>query len=265
MTLENKVAVITGAAHGIGYAIAKRFVDVGCNVMLADIDEKAGEEAAESLKQKGNVEFIHCNVGERLGVRNMVSATIDTFGHIDILVNNAGIASASDFLDVKLDDFDRIIKVNLRGPFLCSQAVARHMVERLSEGTQINGACIINISSINSILAVADQAPYSVSKGGLNQLTRVCAVALAPYGIRVNAIGPGAVDTKLLTDIIQDQQTLEKVMLRTPLGRLGKASEIASVAAFLASEDAGYITGQVIFADGGRLPLNFTNYQHQGE
>ncbi|MTI16572.1 SDR family oxidoreductase [Rhodobacteraceae bacterium RKSG542] len=255
MTLENKVAIVTGAAKGIGYAIAKRFVEAGAKVMLADIDEKAGEAVEAELSELGQVSYIHCNVAERLGVRNMVAATIDAFGDVDILVNNAGIAIAGDFLEIKEEEFDEVMSVNLKGPFLCTQVVARNMVERVNEG----GApgCIINISSINAVLGIENQLPYSVSKGGLSQLTRVSSLALAKYGIRVNAIGPGSIDTEMLASINDSSEKMNVVLSRTPLGRLGKAEEIAAVAAFLASDEASYITGQTIYADGGRLPLNY--------
>ncbi len=255
MTLENKVAIVTGAARGIGFAIAKRFAMDGAKVVLADIDDQAGEAAAEELKDFGEVMYIHCNVGERLDVRNLVAETLNAYDDIDVLVNNAGIVAGAGFLALEEDDFDRVLSVNLKGAFLCSQAVARHMVEKIDNGG--DPGCIINMSSINAEVAIPSQVPYCVSKGGLSQLTRATALALAPHGIRVNAIGPGSIMTDMLSAVNSDPAAKKRVLSRTPLLRVGEASEIASIAAFLASSDASYVTGQTIFADGGRLPLNY--------
>jgi len=256
VSLENKVAIVTGGARGIGFAIAKRFVSDGAKVVVADIDDAAGEEAVEDLGSLGDVTYIHCNVGERLDVRNMVAETLNGYGDIDILVNNAGIVGGADFLELEEEDFDRILSVNLKGAFLCSQAVARHMVEKVENGGE--PGCIINMSSINSVLAIPNQIPYCVSKGGVSQLTKVTALALAPHGIRVNAIGPGSIMTDMLAAVNSDPAAKKRVMSRTPLQRIGEPSEIAGVAAFLASRDASYVTGQTIMADGGRMPLNYT-------
>ncbi|MES0881361.1 SDR family NAD(P)-dependent oxidoreductase [Roseibium sp. SCP14] len=256
MSLENKVAIITGAARGIGFAVAKRFVMDGAKVVIADVDDTTGEEAAEELKSLGDVLYIHCNVSERLDVRNLVAETLNAFGDIDILVNNAGIVAGGDFLEVEEEDFDRVLSVNLKGAFLCSQAVARHMVEKVENGGE--PGCIINMSSINSVVAIPNQIPYCVSKGGMTQLTKTAALSLAQYGIRVNAIGPGSIMTEMLATVNSDPAAKNRVLSRTPMLRIGEPAEIAGVAAFLASSDAGYVTGQTIFADGGRLPLNYT-------
>ncbi|MBN9672439.1 SDR family NAD(P)-dependent oxidoreductase [Roseibium aggregatum] len=256
MSLENKVAVVTGAARGIGFAVAKRFVMDGAKVVIADVDDSAGEAAVEDLKALGEAMFIHCNVAERLNVRNLVAETLNAYGDIDVLVNNAGIVVGADFLDLEEEDFDRVLSINLKGAFLCSQAVARHMVEKVENGG--DPGCIVNMSSINSTVAIPNQLPYCVSKGGMNQLTKTTALALAKYGIRVNAIGPGSIMTEMLASVNSDPAAKKRVMARTPMLRIGEPSEIAGVAAFLASADAGYVTGQVIYADGGRLPLNYT-------
>ncbi|WP_281929183.1 SDR family NAD(P)-dependent oxidoreductase [Roseibium album] len=256
MSLENKVAIVTGAAQGIGFAVAKRFVSDGAKVVIADIDDAKGEEAVEDLQTIGEAMYIHCNVAERLDVRNMVAETLNGYGDIDILVNNAGIVIGSDFLELEEADFDRVLSTNLKGAFLCSQAVARHMVEKIEGGGE--PGCIINMSSVNSVLAIPNQIPYCVSKGGVSQLTKSTALALAPHGIRVNAIGPGSIMTEMLSAVNSDREARQRLMSRTPLLRIGEPAEIAGVAAFLASQDAGYITGQTIFADGGRMPLNYT-------
>lgn len=256
MSLENKVAIITGAARGIGFAVAKRFVMDGAKVVIADIDDEAGEAAVDDLSGVGEAMYIHCNVAERLDVRNMVAETLNALGDIDILVNNAGVVAGSDFLELEEEDFDRVLGINLKGAFLCSQAVARHMVEKVDNGGE--PGCIINMSSINAVVGIPNQIPYCVSKGGVSQLTSTTAIALAQYGIRVNAIGPGSIMTDMLAAVNSDKAAKTRLLSRTPMLRIGEPSEIAGVAAFLASSDAGYVTGQTIYADGGRLPLNYT-------
>lgn len=256
MSLNNKTAIITGGARGIGRAIVDKFVEEGAQVILADIDEEAGKIAEIELAAHGRVRFIECDVSERLDVRNMVAETVDAFGAIDVLVNNAGVVAGADFLDLDPAEFERVIKINLTGYFFTGQAVARHMVERIQSGGP--PGTIINISSVNAVLAIADQVPYTVSKGGINQLTKVMALSLARYGIRVNGIGPGSILTELLESVTGNPEARNKILSRTPIGRIGEASEVAAVAAFLASDDASYITGQTIYVDGGRLPLNYT-------
>ena len=256
MTLENKVAIVTGAAQGIGYAIADRFLREKAKVVIADIDDKAGHKAENDLRKIGTVKYVHCNVAEKLDVHNLIAGTIDEFAQIDILVNNAGIAAAADFLELTEETFDLVMDVNLKGAFLCSQAAAKHMVTRVEDGGE--PGCIINLSSINAIVAIENQIPYAISKGGVNQLTTVSAQALAKYGIRVNAIGPGSIMSSMLATVNDNQEAKDKMLSRTPLGRIGDAAEIASVAAFLASDNASYVTGQTIYADGGRLGLNYT-------
>ena len=256
MLLENKVAIVTGGARGIGHAIARRFLEEGARVVIADVDEDAGSRAVQDLGAYGAVRFVACDVGERLDVHNLVATTADAFGSVDALVNNAGILASGDFLELEEADFDRVIRTNLKGAFLCGQAVARAMVEHIAEG----GApgAIVNMSSVNAVFAIANQVPYSVSKGGINQLTKVMALALAPHGIRVNAIGPGSINTEMLATVMDDPEARKRILSRTPLGRIGEPSEVAAIAAFLVSDEASYITGQTIYADGGRLPLNYT-------
>ena len=256
MSLENKVAIVTGGAKGIGFAVAKRFAADGARVVVADIDEDAGSRAVEEIGALGAVRFIRCDVGDKADVDNLVTATVQSWGAIDVLVANAGIAKGADFLDVTEADFDAVLRVNLKGVFLAGQAVARQMVKQIKDG----GApgAIVNMSSINAVVAIANLAGYSASKGGINQLTKVMALSLAPYGIRVNAIGPGSIMTDMLASITTDKAARHRVLSRTPLGRVGDPAEIAAIAAFLASDEASYVTGQTIYADGGRLPLNYT-------
>jgi len=256
MSLDGKVAIVTGAAHGIGRACAERLSRDGARVVLADIDEDAGATAAERIAENGEAEFIRCDVGERLDVSNMVRGAVERFGAVDILVNNAGIVHAAGFLELDESDFDRVLRVNLKGAFLAGQLAARRMVEQIGQG----GApgTIINMSSINAVVAIANHIPYSVSKGGLRQLTNVMALALAPHGIRVNAVGPGSIMTRLLRSVADNAEARNRILSRTPLLRIGEPDEVASVVSFLASDDARYITGQTIYADGGRLALNYT-------
>ena len=257
MLLENKVAIVTGGARGIGRAIAQRFLEEGARVVIADIDDEAGPGTAQDLGTFGPVRFVECDVGERLDVRNLVAVTIDAFADIDVLVNNAAVLHTADFLQVEEADFDRVLRTNLKGAFLTAQAVARHMVERVGDGGR--AGAIVNIASVNAVLAIGDQVPYSVSHGAINQLTKSMALALAPHGIRVNAIGPGSIMTAMLESVlVQDAELRRRILRRTPLGRIGEPREVAAVAAFLASDEASYITGQTVYADGGRLALNFT-------
>jgi glucose 1-dehydrogenase len=253
---DSKVVIVTGGAQGIGLACAERFVKEGAKVVIADVNDDEGEIAENTLSKIGEVHFMHCDVSEKLDIHNLIAFTLDAFGGIDILVNNAGIVAAGDFLEISEEDFDRVIAINLKGAFLCGQAVARQMVQQIGEGRA--PGTIINMSSVNAVFAIANQVPYTVSKGGINQLTKVMALSLAPHGIRVNAIGPGSIMTKILESVANDKVAVERILSRTPLGRIGDVTEIASIAAFLASDDASYMTGQTIYADGGRLPLNYT-------
>jgi glucose 1-dehydrogenase len=255
MRLERKVAIVTGGAHGIGLAIAKRFAAEGANVVIADLDARAGQAAAHDLGD-ACCRFVATDVGDAGAAQHVVAAACDAFGMLDILVSNAGIIHAADFLDLAEADFDRVLRVNLKGMFLIGQAAARRMVAQVKAGHP--PGAIINMSSVNAVLAIANQVPYCVSKGGVDQLTKVMALALAPHGIRVNAIGPGSIMTDILKGVAADRDAKRRLLSRTPLGRIGEAEEIASVAAFLASSDASYLTGQTIYADGGRLGLNYT-------
>jgi NAD(P)-dependent dehydrogenase (short-subunit alcohol dehydrogenase family) len=256
MGLTNKVAIVTGGAKGIGLAIARRYCGDGARVIVADVDADAGSRAVEDLGELGAVRFVRCDVGAAEDVRNLVEVAVEVWGSVDVLVNNAGIVHGADFLDLEEADFDRVLRVNLKGAFLVGQAVARQMVGQVKAGGQ--PGAIVNMSSVNAVFAIATQVPYSISKGGVNQLTKVMALALAPHGIRVNAIGPGSIMTDMLASVNSDQEAKRRLLSRTPLQRIGDPAEIAAIAAFLASDEASYITGQTIYADGGRLPLNYT-------
>jgi NAD(P)-dependent dehydrogenase (short-subunit alcohol dehydrogenase family) len=262
MPFTDKVVLITGGAKGIGLACAARFAADGAKVIIADINEEEGQLSCETIRtEDGDASFLHCDVSKKLDVRNMVAASVDLHGRIDVLVNNAGIVASGDFLEISEKDFDAVIKVNLRGAFLVGQAVARQMVAQMENveegGNQPQPGVIVNMSSVNAVLAIPTQVPYTVSKGGVNQLTKVMALSLASHGIRVNAVGPGSIQTDILQAVASDKEAYDRIRARTPLGRIGDPAEVASIAAFLASKDASYITGQTIYADGGRIPLNY--------
>lgn len=257
MTLENKVAIITGAAGGIGQAIAERLAAEGAHLVLADIAEAEVTSQAEKFREDGhNATSFHCNTSERLDVRNLLAHTLEYFDTVDILVNNAAVMDNVPFLELTEEEFDRVIGVNLRGYFLTGQTMAKQMLAQIEKG----GApgTIINISSINQFFAFADHVAYAVSKGGVSQLTKAMALALAPHGIRVNSVAPGSIDTKMLAPVMETEFAKQKLLARTPLGRIGQPEEVAGIVKFLASEDASYVTGETIFADGGRLALNGT-------
>jgi glucose 1-dehydrogenase len=254
MRLDNKVAIVTGGARGIGRAIAQRFVAEGARVVIADVDAAAGEATAHALGT--DARSIATDVGDARQAEHVVAETCRAFGDLDILVNNAGIVHGADFLDIAEADFDRVIRVNLKGAFLVGQAAARRMVAQVKAGKP--AGAIINMSSINAVVAIANQVPYCVSKGGIDQLTKVMALSLAPFGIRVNAIGPGSIMTDILRAVATDREAMRRILARTPIGRIGESEEVASIAVFLASAEASYVTGETIYADGGRLALNYT-------
>jgi len=251
MRLRDKVALVTGAAQGIGFACAQAFAAEGAKVMLADLNEGAVQAAA--AKVGSSAAGTTCDVSKKASVDRAVAAAVEKFGRLDILVANAGIVHAAEFLDLEEADFDRVLAVNLKGVFLAGQAAARQMVK------QGGGGAIINMSSVNAVLAIPNQVPYVVSKGAINQLTKVMSVALAKHGIRVNGIGPGTILTELAkTAVLGNKEAERKILSRTPMGRMGEPEEIARVAVFLAGEGASYLTGQTIYPDGGRLALNYT-------
>ncbi len=253
MRLKDKVAIVTGAAAGIGLACAQRLASEGAKVVLSDVSVEKGEQAAEALQETGaDAIFIACDVGDKAQVDALIAGTVAAFGRLDCVVANAGIVHACDFLELEEEDFDRVLRVNLKGVFLTGQAAARQMV------AQGGGGTIINMSSVNAVMAIPSITPYVVAKGGVNQLTKTMSISLADKGIRVNGIGPGSIMTDVLKAVADNKEAMSKIMMRTPLGRVGEPDEIAKVAVFLASDDSSYVTGQTIYPDGGRLALNYT-------
>lgn len=245
--LAGRVCLVTGAAQGIGEACARRFTADAARVVVADVNDDRGLQVADEL----DAMYVHCDVGDRAQVEGMVEAVLEEHGRIDVLVNNAGIVRGAPLLDMSEEDFDAVLRVNLKGAFLVGQAVAREMV-RAGRGA------IVNLSSVNSVMTIPTIAGYNVSKGGINQLTRVMALDLADKGVRVNAVAPGTIVTEMAQAVLADEATRRRVMSRTPMGRFGEPTEVADAVAFLASDAASYITGEILFIDGGRLTLNYT-------
>jgi len=246
--LQGRVCIVTGGAQGIGEACVRRFAREGAKPVIVDVDDTRGHALAKEL----GALYVHCDVGAKADVDAVVAQTLAAHGRIDVLVNNAGIFKAADFLEVTEADFDAVLRVNLKGSFLMGQAVAREMAKA-------GRGAIVNMSSVNGVLAIPNISSYNVSKGGINQLTRVMALALADKGIRVNAVAPGTIATELAAKaVLTSEEAKQRIMSRTPMKRLGEPGEIADAVAYLASDAASYVTGEIVVVDGGRLTLNYT-------
>jgi len=254
--LQNRVFIITGGAQGIGEACARRLVADGAAVALWDVDDGAGQALAAELSAAGHgASYMHCNVATKAEVDEALAVTLAAYGRVDGLVNNAGIFKAADFLDITEADWDAVIDVNLKGHFLVGQAVARVLVTNAGPA---RGA-IVNMSSVNGRMAIPSIASYNASKGAIDQLTRVMALALAESGVRVNAVAPGTIATELARKaVLTSAEAQARILSRTPLGRLGEPHEIADAVAYLLSDAASYITGEIVVVDGGRMTLNYT-------
>lgn len=250
MRLKDKVCIITGAAQGIGFACAERFVAEGAKVMLCDIAAAQGAAAAERLGE--NAAFTACDVGDKAQVDALIDTTLAKWGRLDVMVANAAVVHPADILTLTEEDYDRVQRVNLKGFFLTNQAAAKQMV------AQPEGGAIINMSSIQAGITNANMLVYAMCKGGVRQLTRASALALARKNVRVNAIAPGTIMTEMAATVLADPAVRHTAMSRTPMGRGGEPDEIASIAVFLASDDSSYVTGETIVADGGRMALNYT-------
>ncbi|MBM0745165.1 glucose 1-dehydrogenase (plasmid) [Phormidium sp. CLA17] len=268
MKLDGKVALVTGSSQGIGQAIAIRLAQDGADVVINYRSNPQGaEETLEKVKAAGGgrchmIEG-HCDTVEGLtvqadlgtiaDVQRMVADSIAHFGKLDILVNNAGIEKNADFWDVTEADYDAVLNVNLKGVFFATQALVKYLRDTKRPGK------IINISSVHEELPFPHFAAYCASKGGLKMLTRNLAIELAPLGININNVAPGAIETPINTKLLNDPQKLGALLQNIPLGRLGKPVDVASMVAFLASDEADYVTGTTFFVDGGLL----WNYQEQ--
>ena len=248
--LKNKVAIVTGARRGMGKAHALVLAKAGAKVVVSDISLEDCQKVVDEIESQGGEALaLECDISKKEEVEEMVRKTVEKWGRVDILVNNAGILSFIPFLEMKEEDFQKVIDVNLKGYFLCSQVAAKEMVK--------NGSgVIVNIASIGmgqQGIGFQGLTHYCASKGGIVAMTEAMALELAPHNIRVNTISPGMIDTPMAAMDKQDSKTLEASLARVPLKRAGKPEEVAKLVLFLASDDSSYITGSVMVVDGGWL------------
>ena len=249
MRLQGKTAIVTGAGTGIGQAIAVAFARDGASVVVDYVgDESVAKDTTGQIEAiGGKCLSVAADISNPDQVSSLIHQCIQAFGKLDIFVNNAGIEKKFAFVDYPLEEWQKIVAVNLTGPFLCSQAAAKQMI------AQGGGGRIINISSIHEDLPMPTNAPYCATKGGLRMLMRTIAVELAPHQITVNNIGPGAIYTPIDKDVESDPQLNDRILAEIPMGRWGKPEEVAQLAVYLASDDAAYVTGSTHFIDGGML------------
>lgn len=244
-------AIVTGSSTGIGSAIATRYAQSGANVVIDYHSEKnlaKAEQVFDAIRADGgSVELVHADVAQEKDAEALVAAAVKRFGSVDVLVNNAGIEESHPVVEMPLEVWERIIRVNLTGTFLCSRAAARRMVE------QKRGGRIVNISSVHEDLAMPNNSAYCASKGGVRMFMRTLALELAEHGITVNDIGPGAIATRINRDVRQDPEDRNELLEEIPLGRIGDADEVAGLACYLASKAAAYVTGATFFIDGGLM------------
>ncbi|MCX7778955.1 MAG: 3-oxoacyl-ACP reductase FabG [Patescibacteria group bacterium] len=248
--LKNKVAIVTGARRGIGRGIALMMAKAGAKVVVSDLDENDCQKVVEEIKEIGSDGLaVKCDVTNKKEIEEMVRKTVKKFGKIDILVNNAGIAPFKPFLAITEEDWDKVLAVNLKGYYLCAQAVAKEMIK--------NGwGRIINIASVamgQVGFGFPNLTHYCASKGGIVAFTEALALELTPKGINVNAISPGAIDTEMAKPVTEDEKVRQAILSQIPKGRIGQPEDIAAAAVFLASEEADYITGATLVVDGGWL------------
>ena len=243
--LEGRVAIVTGAARGIGKGIALRLLEEGAKVWICDVNREGIAASVEELRAYGEVDGGYTDVSSRESVQATVDGVVAKWGALDLMVNNAGIAHHAALLDVKDEDWDRILNVNLRGAFLGTQIAARQMVK---QGT---GGSIVNIGSTNGLRGQPALAPYGASKAGIINLSMSAALELGEYGIRVNALCPGTVWNEMSAEARLGTDFWDEMRRHTAIGRLGVPADIAAAAAFLASDDAAFLTGQAIVVDGG--------------
>lgn len=253
--LTGKVAAVTGGDQGIGRAIAERLACEGADIAICYRKNKDGanEVVNRIAGLNRRAAAFQADVGKVADVQRFIDESVSALGKVDILVNNAGLEKAADFWDVTEDDFDTVLNVNLKGMFFVTQAVVRHLRQNGRPGK------IINVSSVHEELPFPHFASYCASKGGIKMLTRNLAIELAPSGITINSIAPGAIETPINTKLLHDPVKLKDLLENIPLGRLGKPEDVAGLAGFLASSESDYITGSTFFVDGGLL----WNYQEQ--
>jgi glucose 1-dehydrogenase len=242
------VAIVTGGGRGIGEAISNRLAREGAKLVVAEVDLQNSKKVVSVLEKSGcDALAVNVDVSKGGDVKRMVEETLARFGGIDILVNNAGVNRRAPFLDISEEDWDWVQGINLKGTFLCSQRVAREMVKTGKRGK------IVNISSIFAEIADPDQTTYSISKAGVYRLTRNMAFELARYGINVNAIGPGPIQTEMTRHLVEDPEKYRALLKSIPLGRLGQPIDIANAVCFLVGPESDFITGHLLVVDGGKL------------
>lgn len=248
--LKNKVVMVTGSRRGMGRAHALAFARAGAKVVVCDVSlDECVQVVKEAEKNGGEAVAFKCDVTNKAEVENVVKAAVDKWGRLDILVNNAGIAQFFPFLEMQEEDWDRTINVNLKGYFLCAQAAAKEMAKQKS-------GAIVNIASVamgQVGVGFPNIVHYCASKGGIVAMTEALAIELAPYNIRVNAIAPGVIETPMIDPIKQDPKSMEGVLARVPMARVGKPEEVSNLVLFLSSNAASYITGSTVVIDGGWL------------
>ncbi len=245
---ENQVAIVTGAANGIGAATARRLAGEGAAVVVADRDEKGGGQTVDTIRASGGTAtFAPVDVTSRAGVEALLAAALAAYGQVDVLANIAGVAFDEPFLEITDEKWDRTLAINLTGVFLCSQVVARHMAERKIAGR------IVNMASTNGLVGEADLAHYNASKFGVVGLTMTMAIELAAHNIRVNSVCPGLIKTRLTQPALDNPEWVEGYLKKIPLNRFGEPEEVAAAVAYLASQDSGFITGHQLVIDGGQL------------
>jgi NAD(P)-dependent dehydrogenase (short-subunit alcohol dehydrogenase family) len=248
--LKGKVVIITGARRGMGKSHAIAFAKEGAKVVVSDISLEDCEKVVEEIKKLGGEAMaIKCDVSKKEEVEEMVRKTIERWGRVDVLVNNAAIAQFKPFLELTEQDWDRTMNINLKGYFLCAQACAKEMIKQKS-------GVIINIASIamgQVGIGFPTLVHYVASKGGVVGLTEALALELAPYGIRVNSVSPGIIDTPMVDPVRADKKSLEGILMRVPMRRMGKPEEVSNLVLFLASDASSYMTGSNVVIDGGWL------------
>jgi len=253
--LDGKVAAVTGGDQGIGRAIVERLAQEGADIALCYRSNKAGADEVVSVVQKmgRKAAAIQCDVGTVAEGQKFIANSVAAMGRVDILVNNAGLERRADFWDVTEQDYDTVLNVNLKGPFFVTQAFVKHRMQAKAGGK------VINISSVHEELPFPHFTSYCASKGGVKMMTRNLSIELAPLGITINSIAPGAIETPINKNLLNDPVKLKSLLDNIPLKRLGKPEDVASVATFLASPDSDYVTGTTYFVDGGLT----WNYQEQ--
>jgi NAD(P)-dependent dehydrogenase (short-subunit alcohol dehydrogenase family) len=245
MDLKGKVAIVTGARRGIGRGIALTFAKAGAKVVVSDVSQEDCEKVVKEIEALGSSGLaVKCDVSQKSAVEALVKAAVEKFGRLDVLVNNAGIISFEPFLEMKEETWDKIIDVNLKSMYLCSQAAAKEMVKQ-------GGGKIVNVASIEAFQAYPMTSAYAASKAGVVGLTKAMALELAPSKINVNAIAPGAIDTPMAAGLNASKEVMEQTISKIPWGRIGKPEDVANAALFLASEEADYVTGATLVVDGG--------------